>query len=152
MSKDQIFKVLSIAFLIWALLSTVGLAYFYDQSNKYMAMYNSLYQKLEHYKSLSYVYVIIDYSNGTIEKHRVSIIEGKNNTVFDALKAVATINYTYYQQYQDVFIDAINGVWNNKTAGYYWLFYVNGKLSVKGAMNTHVYDGDRIVWNYTKVM
>jgi len=112
---------------------------------------NELFTLQNRIRMVSYVTLIIDYSNGSIDKYLVYIIEGKNNTVFDVLKAVAVINYTYYEAYNDVLIWGINGVYNNDKECTYWLFYVNGVLSPTGAMNTYIYGGDRIVWNYTKI-
>lgn len=142
------YKILIVIFLVWSISFTVIAANLYNEN----IMLKNRINKIEsNISNLQFVIVIIDYNNGTIERHIVRIVEGANNTVFQVTKAIAILNYTYYEEYKDVFINAINGLFNDPTNGLYWLFYVNGKLSAKGAMNTYVYGGDRIVWNYTKI-
>lgn len=120
----------------------------------YNETYVSLLAKLRMILQRSVAILVIDYGNGTIERHSVYFIEGVNNTVFNLTVAVARVNYTYYPSLDDYFINGINGVENlvvNASSGYYWMLYVNFKLSDKGAYQTNVYDGDIIIWNYTLV-
>ncbi len=125
-----------------------------QQLNTYNESYQDLLRKFRLSVERSVAIVVFDYGNGTIERHKVYFIEGINNTVFNVTVVVADLNYTYYAAYNDYFINGINGVNNrvvNATSGYYWLFYVNFRLSDKGAYQTKVYDGDVIIWNYTYV-
>jgi len=125
-----------------------------QQLNTYNESYQDLLRKFKLSVERSVAIVVFDYGNGTIERHKVYFIEGVNNTVFNITVVVADLNYTYYAVYNDYFINGINGVNNrvvNSTSGYYWLFYVNFRLSEKGAYQTKVYDGDVIIWNYTYV-
>lgn len=189
MSNTILYKVLIIVLLVWSVVSTTYLAYYYNEylnvvrgqealvsklgefeatldalksqlsnlSSK-VAFYNESYvellAKMRLFLQRSVAILVIDYGNGTIERHKVYFIEGFNNTVFNITFAVASINYTYYPSLDDYFINGINGVENmmvNSTSGYYWMFYVNFRLSDKGAYQTRVFDGDIIIWNYTFV-
>jgi len=125
-----------------------------QQLNTYNESYQDLLRKFKLSVERSVAIVVFDYGNGTIERYKVYFIEGVNNTVFNVTVVVADLNYTYYAAYNDYFINGINGLNNrviNATSGYYWLFYVNFRLSEKGAYQTKVYDGDVIIWNYTYV-
>lgn len=185
----NVYKILVVAFFIWAIGSTAALAYYVDRVNFYESRRVQLEDRLRKlneiidelnstlidvngtlqsitreyvellakYRELalkSIALLVIDYGNGTIERHIVYFIEGYNDTVFNLTIAVAEITYTYYPSLNDVFIESINGVSNmqvNATSGYYWMLYVNFKLSPTGAYNTRVYNGDIIIWNYTYV-
>ncbi len=194
------FKILTVLFLIWALLTTVSTAYYYNESqlllSKYNSirsklaslktslekireyalnlntsysnllssyaklnqtyanltrLYNSLIEKLNSYLNRSVAILIIDYGNGTIQHFKAYFIEGYNDSVLNITIAFVNVNYTYYKEYNDVFVNAINGVYNkriNATSGYYWMLYVNLKLSSHGALQTKVHDGDVIIWRY----
>gem|GEM_PF-1802118 len=118
--------------------------------NNYSDIINALQKKL----NMSVAIFVIDYGNGTKDIIKVEFIKGLNDTVFDLLKSIAKINYTYYESYGDVMIDCINGICNRQldsNSGYYWIFYVNFQLAQKGAMHTKVGDGDIVIWNYTKL-
>ncbi len=189
MASLNIYKVLLVVFLGWAVVSSIFAAYYYnqfidvlrsrealaskledveetlaglseklaklgEQVEQYNESYISLLARMRAYLERSVAIVVIDYGNGTIVREKVYFIEGLNNTVFNLTLAVAELNYTYYPYLDDYFINGINGVYNravNATSGYYWVFYVNFRLSDKGSYQTKVYDGDIIIWNYTYV-
>ncbi len=189
MSSLSVYRVLAAVLLVWAVISTVFLGYYFNlyvdverskaslssrisefqgvldnlknelrNLSNQLELYNRSYMDtISRLKSLlerSVAILVIDYGNGTIEHHKVYFVEGVNNTVFNLTISVAVVNYTYYASYGDYFINGINGVYNrnvNSTSGYYWMFYVNFRLSDKGAFQTKVYDGDVIIWNYTYV-
>ncbi len=116
--------------------------------------YNEMVDKLQQYISRSVAVVVIDYGNGTIDHFKVYFIEGENDSVFNFTEAVANIQYAYYPSLNDVLIQSINGVKSKhviETSGYYWLFYINFRLSSLGAYHAKVTDGDIIIWNYTLV-
>ena len=70
--------------------------------------------------------VVIDYGNGTVEKHLIPKMVHPNITVFHALLAVANVSYRYYGDL--VFVEEINGVYNNENNnGRYWQYWVNGE-------------------------
>jgi hypothetical protein len=137
--------------LIWAISASVVSAYLYNQNITMQRKLVSLESKFEKLETYYTVYLIINYSNGTVDKFKLYVQDGVNNTVFDILQAVAKIDYTYYESFGDVMIDAINGLQNNPSESYYWLFYVNGEFSTTGAMNTLLFDGDKVLWVYTKI-
>ena len=138
--KSNIFRILSVVFLSWAVLSTVGFAYYYTQynlaelrvaslTNKLIEVNNTLTRLSEEVGRINTTYneflslvrlimsrstaiVVVDYGNGTIEHHKVYFLEGYNNTVFNITSAIANLKYTYYPSMNDVFIEGINGVEN----------------------------------------
>jgi hypothetical protein len=116
--------------------------------------YSNIIGLLEEKLNMSVAIFVIDYGNGTKDIIKVEFMQGVNDTVFDLLKNIAKINYTYYESYGDVMINCINGVCNKQldsNSGYYWLFYINFLLSQVGAMHAMVRDGDIVIWNYTKL-
>ncbi len=143
--KGNVFRILSVVFLSWAVLSTVGLAYYYTQYNlaslkvasltyrlievnktltklsedvaKINSTYTWMMETIRYYLMRSTAFVVIDYGNGTINHFKVYFIEGLNDTVFNITSAVASLKYTYYPSMKDVFIESINGVENRQVNG-----------------------------------
>ena len=74
-------------------------------------------------------------------------------TALGALDAAGigyTVDDSYYQQYESLFIDSIRGRKNEGTKG--WMYQVNGESPGSGA-NTHtVGDGDKIVFFWSESM
>lgn len=93
--------------------------------------------------------IILDYGPvKETEQYQVKLHEG--DTVFSVLTTVATVNYTMYGEL--VFIDAINGVWNDKTLkGYWWVYYYNGDYGTVAANKQYVENASIITWEYSKV-
>jgi cell division protein FtsB len=178
----RILRILVIVFMVWSVAATVGLSYYYNNYVVLLRKYSETKEKFVELKdtlesikdelaniSSSYretldrllvelnrsvAILVIDYGNGTIERHKVYFTVDVNNTVFHLTVSVADVEYQYFESLQDVFITSINGVSQkqvSETSGYYWMLYVNFRLSPHGAMNTKVYDGDIIIWNYTYV-
>lgn len=137
--------------LLWAISMSVISAYLYDQNVELQSKLSVLNKKIRDIEVSYTVYLTINYSNGTVEEYKLYVRDGVNNTVFDILMAVAKINYTYYESFGDVLINAINNVWNDPGTGYYWVFYVNNEFSTTGARNTVLLDGDKVLWVYEKV-
>lgn len=48
-------------------------------------------------------------------------------------------------------VNGINGVMGNDATGFYWSFYVNGKMSDVGAGSYTLKAGDAIAWRYQKL-
>ena len=137
-NKSSFFKIISIVFLVWAIASTVALAYYYmgyaytiekeaSYRNRLLEInqtltklkgnileinqsYNELIDSLQQYISRSVAMVVIDYGNGTIDHFKVYFVEGMNDSVFNVTQSVADLQYTYYPSFKDVLIKSINGV------------------------------------------
>lgn len=68
----------------------------------------------------------------------------ENDTLMDALKQEFTV------QEEGGFITSIDGIEQNKEESYYWTFTVNGDMGQKGAAETELKEGDRIIFTYGK--
>ncbi len=133
--------------LIWAVAASVVAANYYMLYEKYRSMYESLE------KSVISVTIIIDYGNNTITYFNDTILTA-GSTVFDALKRVASVNYTYDERY-GVFIVAINGVENNvDIPGHWWMWYIYDRekgswtLGPVACDKYTLHDGDIVLWKY----
>lgn len=77
----------------------------------------------------------------------------QEQTVYDLLKK-ASSEYNFSLRVTDysfgVFIEELAGVSNNSKEGKYWLYYLNGKLSSKGASIQELKDNDAVLWRYEK--
>jgi len=77
----------------------------------------------------------------------------EKQTVYELLKK-ASAEYSFSLRTTDysfgVFIEEIADVSNNPREGRYWLYYLNGTLSSRGAATQKLEDGDEIAWRYEK--
>ena len=75
-----------------------------------------------------------------------------DSTLWDAINEIAEVEATYYEDFDDYFIDSINGVENNVTvSGCYWIWYhINDgeELGATGANGYELEQGDHILWRY----
>jgi hypothetical protein len=95
------------------------------------------------------VTMIISGDNWQIEDNIVAYPE---DTVFTILEAFAernkiTCKYTYYEEFDSVLIDSINGDVNGDE-GRYWQYYVNDKIPMIGCDKYNVSNGDVIQWKF----
>jgi len=92
--------------------------------------------------------LFIDYGNGTIEKHfNLNLTEVPNITVFDLLLKVAIVNYSWYDD--AVFVDAINGIFNNEhNNNRWWQYWVNGELPMLAANQYFLENNSFVEWKY----
>lgn len=90
----------------------------------------------------------IDYGNGTVEKHfNLNLTDVLNITVFDLLLKVAVVNYSWYGD--AVFVDAINGVFNNENnSNRWWQYWVNGELPMIAANQYYLENDSLVEWKY----
>jgi len=120
-----------------------------------LSNYSLLLENLTRELNSGYVSLIIDFGNGNRIYRKVYVVYGENNTVFDVLVAVGlSIDYTEYPEFNDVFINCIEGVCGQQlteNSGSYWMLYINGVLSNYGAKQSIVYDGDVIEWRYETI-
>jgi len=120
-----------------------------------LSNYKSLLNRFHSILNRSVAILVIDYGEGHREIYKVEFISGVNDTAFDILKSgMDNIKYKYYEAYDDVFIECINGVCNHQVtenSGYYWILYINFEPSPYGAKHTIIHDGDIVIWKYTLV-
>jgi len=97
--------------------------------------------------------VLLDYGNGTNIWSTCVLSTPGNDTVYNATQvAAATLNITWYGD--DIFVDAINGVWNNWTSGYWWAVFVwnyssSSWQTLDVACNKHqLSNNDMVAWYY----
>jgi len=95
--------------------------------------------------------VLLDYGNRTIKWHENIKVTGVAS-VFKATKTVAVLEYSLWDS--DVFVDAINGVWNNYVTNYFWLYWCWNSTSTSwdigpvACNKCLLTNGDIIVWYY----
>lgn len=95
--------------------------------------------------------VLLDYGNGTTVWHENVDVTGYTS-VFKATKLVASVEYSLWNS--DVWVDAIDGVWNNYSANYFWLYWCWNHTTkswdmVPVACNKYVLaNGDIVAWFY----
>lgn len=94
--------------------------------------------------------LIIDYGNGTIDYfYSLNLTSVPNTTAFHILLLVATVNYTWYGD--DVFVEAINGVWNNENnSNRWWQYWVNDNLPMTAANHYYLSNNSVVAWRYWK--
>jgi len=108
-------------------------------TQQYMFEKQNLTELLEKYRScIMRVNICINYTewNATVVWYNNTIVP-LGCDLLQATKMVAVVNYTYYWQYQASFVDAINGVWNNKTCSRFWMW--------------HYWDENQKEWKYGQV-
>jgi len=81
-----------------------------------------------------------------------NLIAYSGDTVFSILEVSSNRNrvsfeYTYYEQFDSVLIDSINGDVNGED-GKYWQYYVNEDIPMIGADKYTVSNGDYIEWRF----
>lgn len=87
------------------------------------------------------VTITADFGEGyTKEWKNVKIAKG--STVFDAMKA-SGMQFDYNIQSWGAFITSIEGLGENRSAGKYWQYWVNGEYSQLGISNIKAADGMR---------
>ncbi len=93
------------------------------------------------------VTVVIDYENGTVERHIIERLFYPHVTVFDALIAVANVSYRYYGDL--VFVEGINGVFNNENNnGRYWQYWIDGEYGQVAANKCILNNCSVVEWRY----
>lgn len=117
---NGVWKPLTVVFLIWAIVASVGLAYYYQTSqnqqkllDNYAALADELANKIN---------ICIDYGNGTVV--------WKNNTyvrvgapLLNVTLKVAEVNYTVHAG-MGAWVHAINGVYEDTVANKWWVYTV----------------------------
>ncbi|MGQ9538046.1 MAG: PKD domain-containing protein [Candidatus Bathycorpusculaceae bacterium] len=100
---------------------------------------------------LTTVNVLLDYGNGTIKCNENVEVIGYAS-VLKATKMVATVDYSLWGT--DVFVDAIDGVWNDYGTNYFWLYWSWNNISKSWDMpwvacNKYIMaNGETVAWYY----
>jgi len=147
--------------LCWALISTGFLGYYYTSYRNTANLYAQTLSELEEHTVL--VNICIDYGNGTVMWHNGTRVP-VGATLFNATLEVASVNYTVwtfsgygYPKDKAIFVDAIDGVWNDYGANKYWQWYYwDGSEWVLGPVGCNhpdatVKDGGIYMWRYETV-
>jgi hypothetical protein len=134
-------------FLLVSVIASATAIYYYQQYSNTYQKYVTAEQNFLAIKGVTLnVSMTINYGNGTSVTTNPLYLS-LNASVLDALKAVATVNATYYAEYQSFFVNAINGLWNNQTN--YWEYSVNGQMASVGADQYKLNNGDQVEWIYS---
>ncbi|MDI9643742.1 MAG: hypothetical protein QFX35_00800 [Candidatus Verstraetearchaeota archaeon] len=117
---DGMWKILSAAFLIWAIGASVGLAYYYQTSQNQQKL-------LDNYAALAdelanKVNICIDYGNGTTVWRNNTLVR-VGLPLLNVTMKVAEVNYTVHAG-MGVWVHAINGVYESSTANKWWVYTV----------------------------
>lgn len=91
------------------------------------------------------VTLVIDY--GTKQERKETKIK-KGSTVLDLLRQETQLDYTIWPF--GVFVTSINGLANDTTRGYYWLYWVNGVYATVTSDAFVLQEGDIVEWRYRK--
>ena len=141
MAKNRAIIALILAILVTILGASISYAYTPHAIN------NAYFSKLP--EVVFNVTVIIDYGNGTAETHLVHELHHPNVTVFRALLAVANVSFRYYGDL--VFVEAINGVWNNENNnGKYWQYWIDGEYGKVAANKCILKNCSVVEWRYVE--
>jgi hypothetical protein len=81
-----------------------------------------------------------------------NLIAYSDDTAFSILEELSNKNrvsfeYTYYEEFDSVLIDSINGDVNGED-GKYWQYYVNEDIPMIGADKYTVSNGDYVEWRF----
>lgn len=154
--RGRLLTIALTAAILGSILTTATTLYFYQEYTSAHQRYEDYYQKYvsasQNFTSIRnaviQVNVTVDYGNGTVETHD-TVYLAPNTTVLDALKAVASVNETYWPTFEAWFIDAINDMYNNENSNNrWWVYSVNGEHALIGAAEYTIRDGDQIEWIY----
>lgn len=146
---SNLWKPLSVVFLIWAIGASVGLAYYYQTSQTQQTLLNN-YASVIDYVAIK-VNLGIDYGNETMVWNNNTYVP-INAPLLNATMKLAQVNYTVTPY--GIWVYGINGVFEDAGANKYWLYYVwSGTSWEMGAVGAGEYipaNGDSIKWVLTQ--
>jgi len=144
--KANIWVVISLVFLIWAVGATAGAVNYYQISQNQQTTISNL-QSLVNNLGIK-VNIAINYGNGTIEWHNDTYIP-IGFSLFNATQKVATLNYTTSPL--GTFVTGINGVSQDVAANRYWVYdtWSNGKWEIVWIATTDyaLHDNEIVMWS-----
>ncbi len=136
---SRAWKALSIIFLVWAIVASSLAAYYYMQYKAYESLVAG---------KVKVVNIGINFGNGTVVWYNNTVVP-VSATAFDALRAVADVNYTVSPGF-GVFITCIDGVCGNSSCGWVYFVVKDGKpeLPSIAADKYVVPDGATVYFKY----
>ncbi|MEJ5292783.1 MAG: DUF4430 domain-containing protein [Candidatus Methanosuratincola sp.] len=135
--------------LIWAIGASVGLAYYYQESQNQQVIINN-YESVIDNVAIK-VNLGFDYGNGTtVWKNGTYVPIGY--TLLNGTLKVAQVNYSVYPY--GVWVNGINGVFENVAENTYWVYYVwsnnDWEMGPVGADQYVLKNGESVKWILTK--
>lgn len=148
--KVNVWQVLAVVFLVWAVAGS-GLAASYYQTSQNQATTISNLQSVVTGTAMQ-VSIGIDYGNGTVSWHNDTYVPISVNAL-NATRIVANVAATYYASFGEYLVTGINGVNStvtSPTSGQSWVFSIweNG-TSTSPPIGSDQYlmkHGDILVW------
>jgi hypothetical protein len=92
------------------------------------------------------VTVVISYGKAYANQTLAGLDFPNGTTAFNALDDMANVTCTYYGSL--VFVEGINGVFNNATANSFWQYYVNGVFGPVASNLYHLGNDSVVEWRY----
>lgn len=105
-----------LALLVWAVLATSLLGYYYIRFQEHVDL------SREYEAVTMRVNIAIDYGNGTTVWYNNTLVP-LGATLLNATETVAEVQYTYWAQHQAVFIDLINGIPTTEIHFWWWKYW-----------------------------
>jgi hypothetical protein len=92
------------------------------------------------------VTVVISYGKAYANQTLAGLDFPNGTTAFDAIDDIANVTCRYYGSL--VFVEGINGVFNNATANSFWQYYVNGEFGPVASNVYHLGNSSVVEWRY----
>jgi len=139
---NRTWKLLAVLFLLWSGIASAATLYYHQEAEIWRKRYSEIRGPLLQIK------IIIDYDNETIETYpEIYLFNGAN--VLDALRAVAQIDATYYEDFNASLVNSVNDVVNNaENNNRWWVFSVNGEHALVSADKYKLSESDVVEWIY----
>ncbi len=144
--KSNVWAIIALVFLVWAVAASAGLAYYYQTSETQQRTINSLNSLIT---TTTYRFnLAINYGNGTVTWYNNTVIP-IGFTLLNATEKVATVQYDSSDF--GVFITGINGVNQDPATSRYWVYdsLVNGTWEPVwiSAAIYQVQQNDTLMWS-----
>ncbi len=142
MPKKTTFLPVGLAVLMLISLSFVG-------GSAQISQHHELW--LEHNDATS-VTVIFQSDEWTIKQNVVALPDETAYSITERVLNTNQISFktTYYEEYDSLLVDSINGIINGEDNAY-WQFWVDGELPMIGANNYKINNGQTIEWLFESV-
>jgi len=142
LKRNEVWKLVALLTLCWAIISTSLASYYYVLST---------IQPSPSSMELGRVVLIIDYGNKTVQIFNLTTT--LPSSLFNLTVAVAEVEYSTFAGIEGVFIDSINGVSSDYVNNRYWTWWIwNGEEWVEGPVAADLYmvgEGQIICWYYS---
>ncbi len=154
--RSSVWTAVALVFLVWAVGATVGLAQFYQTSQNQAVTINNLQSVVNELQgvvgNISIRTTIgVDYGNGTITWYN-NTYAPIGSTLLNQTMRLASVTYDVYPF--GIWVNGINGVRENASAGQYWMIYSwssgNWIELTVGAADYTLSNGEIVKWALTK--